>query len=70
MTVEYTEAVSKDICARYVEAKEAGATYDERAALIRELAGELTVKLETEVTENSVRGKLVSMKVYEGKAKK
>ena len=70
MTVEYTEAVSNEIKARYVAAKESGADYDTRAALVRQIADELTVSMKVDVTENSVRGKLVSMKVYEGKTAK
>jgi hypothetical protein len=70
MTVEYTEAVANSIKARYVELKDSGADYETRTALVQQIAGELTATLQVDVTEASVRSKLVSMKVYAGKPKK
>ena len=57
----YTEDVTRDVVARYVDAVEAGATYDERTALVAEIAEEL------QVAATSVRGKLVAEKVYVAK---
>lgn len=68
MTIEYTAEITRDIVSRYTDALEAGADYEARAELIREIAGELTSD-EVEVTEQSVRGKLVAEKVYVGKEK-
>jgi hypothetical protein len=70
MTVEYTQAVSDSIKARFVELKATGADYDTRTALVQDIADELTATMKVEVSEASVRSKLVSMKVYVGKAKK
>ena len=57
----YTETVTAEIVGRYVDAVESGATYDERTALVAEIAEEL------EVNAVSVRGKLVAEKVYVAK---
>ena len=69
MTVEYTKARTDVIVARYVEAVEAGADYDARTALVAELADELSAEAKVDVTEGSVRSKLVAEKVYVGKVK-
>ena len=69
MTVEYTQSRTKALVDRYTAAVKAGANYDARTALVKELAAELTVEAEVEVTEGSVRSKLVSEKVYVAKEK-
>ena len=69
MTVEYTKARTASIVARYVEAVNAGADYDARTALVAELADELSVEAEIDVSEGSVRSKLVSEGVYVSKVK-
>lgn len=59
----YTEAVVAEMVARYTDAVGRGADYDERTAVVKALADEL------EVTDASVRSKLVAEKVYVAKAK-
>ena len=59
----YTKEVVADIVDRYEDAVGRGADYDERSAVVKELADEL------EVTVASVRSKLVAEKVYVAKAK-
>lgn len=59
----YTEAVVATMVARYLDAVGRGADYDERTAVVKALADEL------EVTDASVRSKLVAEKVYVAKAK-
>lgn len=61
MSEIYTDAVVADVKGRYVELRDAGASYDERSALVKEIAAELGVK------EASVRQKLVSLQVYKAK---
>lgn len=63
MSEVYTADVVKNVVGRYVEAVEAGASYDERSALVAEIADELGVKAA------SVRQKLVAEKVYIAKEK-
>ena len=59
----YTDAVVADMVSRYEDAVGRGADYDARTAVVKALAGEL------EVTEASVRSKLVAEKVYVAKVK-
>lgn len=59
----YTAEVVAEVVERYNVALEAKATYDERSALVKEIAAELGVK------EASVRQKLVSEGIYVGKEK-
>ena len=69
MTVEYTKARTAVIVERYVAAVEDGLDYDARTALVAELADELSGEAKVDVTEGSVRSKLVSEGVYVGKTK-
>lgn len=62
-TVEYTAEVTEAVVTRYVASVEAGDTYAERSALVKEIADELGA------SEASVRGKLTAEKVYVGKEK-
>lgn len=57
----YTETITESVVARYVNAVESGANYDERTQLVAEIARELGVEA------TSVRGKLVAEKVYVSK---
>ena len=59
----YTKVVVADIVERYEDAVGRGADYDARRAVVLELAAEL------DVSEESVRGKLVAERVYVGKPK-
>ena len=63
MTEVYTKDVVADMVDRYEDAVGRGADYDARSAVVKELAGEL------DVSEASVRSKLVAEKVYVAKAK-
>jgi hypothetical protein len=69
MTVEYTAEMTADLVERYTAAVEAGADYDTRTALVKELAAELTEATGEDVSVASVRGKLTAEKVYVRKAK-
>jgi hypothetical protein len=69
MSVEYTKVMTDTIVTRYVAAVVAGDNYEARTELVKELADEMTVVAKADVSEGSVRSKLVSEKVYVGKVK-